>query len=368
MLIRGGETDRGLALLDEVMLSVTAGEVSAAIAGTVYCSVIEACFEICDLGRAQEWTGALTDWCASQPDVVPYGGHCLVRPAEIMLLHGVWPGAIDGRCARAIAFARLLNRQSDLLSPSASSVCSRSSRKRKGPIAAPARPADAHPPARVTRLAQGRVDAAGTAICVISETAEIVAPVRRFAACVEIQLTAGDPAAKSAAQDLAALEAAFETPYHALSSGPQAPSGWRKVTRSPRRGLRAGRRGSGAARGAVVRPAPRRRWLAYRALAIRHRAMALEAARRAFEAARWSLTSGAEQLAAPADRPPAGGLTTRELQVLRLVAHGKSNRAIAGELGISDKTVARHMSNIFTKLDLSSRAAATAYAFKLKLV
>jgi hypothetical protein len=61
-LIRLGDTARGVALLDEVMLSVTAGEVSAAIAGTVYYSVIEACFEICDLGRAQEWTGALTDW------------------------------------------------------------------------------------------------------------------------------------------------------------------------------------------------------------------------------------------------------------------------------------------------------------------
>ena len=64
----------------------------------------------------------------------------------------------------------------------------------------------------------------------------------------------------------------------------------------------------------------------------------------------------------------AGGLTPRELEVLRLIAHGKTNRAIAGELDISEKTVARHVSNIFTKLDLSTRAAATAYAFTHRLV
>jgi DNA-binding CsgD family transcriptional regulator len=92
------------------------------------------------------------------------------------------------------------------------------------------------------------------------------------------------------------------------------------------------------------------------------------------EAARRSFTQlGAVCDLARLDRPPAvpepaGGLTTRERQVLRLVASGKTNRAIADELAISEKTVARHISNIFTKLDLSSRAAATAYAFQHNLV
>ena len=62
------------------------------------------------------------------------------------------------------------------------------------------------------------------------------------------------------------------------------------------------------------------------------------------------------------------GLTQRELEVLRLLATGKTNRAIAAELVLSEKTVARHVSNIFTKLDLSSRAAATAYAYEHQLV
>jgi DNA-binding NarL/FixJ family response regulator len=64
----------------------------------------------------------------------------------------------------------------------------------------------------------------------------------------------------------------------------------------------------------------------------------------------------------------ASGLTPRELQVLRLVAAGKSNRSIATDLFLSEKTVARHMSNIFSKLGLSSRAAATAYAYEHDLV
>ena len=62
------------------------------------------------------------------------------------------------------------------------------------------------------------------------------------------------------------------------------------------------------------------------------------------------------------------GLTARELQVLRLVARGKTNKSIAGELSLSGKTVDRHVSNIFTKLDVPSRAAATAFAYEHQLI
>src|ERR671933_621596 len=64
----------------------------------------------------------------------------------------------------------------------------------------------------------------------------------------------------------------------------------------------------------------------------------------------------------------AGGLSAREIEVLRLLAAGKTNRAIATELVLSEKTVARHVSNIFVKLNLSSRSAATAYAYEHALV
>jgi DNA-binding CsgD family transcriptional regulator len=74
------------------------------------------------------------------------------------------------------------------------------------------------------------------------------------------------------------------------------------------------------------------------------------------------------RLARVAESPhPTGPLSRREIEVLKLVATGMTNRAIAAQLFISEKTVARHISNMFGKLGLSSRAEATAYAFKHRL-
>ena len=94
-LVRQGDLTRGLALLDEAMVAVTAGEVSPLNAGGVYCSVLEACGEIFDLQRAHEWTSALKRWCESQPDIVPYRAACLVRRAELLRLQGEWSDALD---------------------------------------------------------------------------------------------------------------------------------------------------------------------------------------------------------------------------------------------------------------------------------
>jgi tetratricopeptide (TPR) repeat protein len=119
-LIRMGKPREGVRLLDAAMVAVDAGEVSPLAAGDVYCSVIEGCLEVFDLRRAHEWTTALTRWCESQPDLVPYSGQCLVRRAEILQLHGAWP---DASVAAARACERLLQRRGHPASGSAFYQC-----------------------------------------------------------------------------------------------------------------------------------------------------------------------------------------------------------------------------------------------------
>jgi len=379
-LIRLGDPTRGMALLDEVMVAATADEVSPHVVGDIYCSVIDACQETYDLRRAQEWTAALVRWTASQPDVSPYRGSCLVRRAELLQLHGEWPDALEQAVRacdclagppvhRAIGAAWYRLAELHRLrgeAAQAEELYRKGSRWGRDP----------HPGLALLRLAQGRVDAAAVAIRrVIAEAAEPRRRAADLAAGVEILLAAGDTAAaRGAADELSRLADSLEAPY------------LRAMRAQARGAVLLGERQAQAALAALRDAAAGWRDLEapYETAQVRaliglaHRALGdedtaaveLDAARHAFAALGAAPDMRrVDQLMGQTESPEASDqLTTREVEVLRLVATGRTNRAIAERLGISEKTVARHVSNIFTKLDLSSRAAATAYAFQHDLL
>jgi DNA-binding NarL/FixJ family response regulator len=359
--------------VDETMVAVIAGELSPVVAGIVYCNTIAFCRDAYELRRAREWTEALTRWCEQQPDMVAHKGLCLVHRAEIMTLGGAWPEALEearrvgAQFTQGVLNERALGhaayRQAEVHRlqgrfDKAEAEYRNASRFGREP----------QPGLALMRLAQGKGDSAAGAIRrAVSETAP---PLRRAAllpAFVEILVATGEVAeARSASDELAAIaDAQASEALMALAA--QAESAVALA--------------EGDAPAALA--SARRAWQAWQDLgapyeAARARALIAQACARIGDADTAALERDAARdvffrLGATPDlarldslagkRPRADhGLTSREVDVLSLVARGNSNREIATALVISERTVARHMQNIFAKLGVSSRAAASVFA------
>ncbi len=379
VLVKCGRVGEGLALLDEAMVTAIAGELSPIATGIVYCGVILACEEIYELRRAQEWTTVLARWCEQQPDLVAFTGRCLVHRAQLMQLHGDWLDALEEAQRAGERFELSLNEaaaaKACYLRGEVHRLRGEFAEAEKSYREASRLGLEPQPGWALLRLAQGNADAAAAAIRrAIGETTDRLKRAGLLPAYAEILIAVGDlDEARLACAELeeiaaecnsamleaihgharGAVELAGGDAPNALVSLRRAAQAWKELEVPYE-----------AARARVVVGQACRELGDEDAFSLE-----LEAARGVFE--ELGAAPDLARVDALTGRAAAGathGLSPRELEVLRLVATGKSNRDIAGLLVISEHTVARHVQNIFTKLGVPSRTAAGAFAFEHDLV
>ena len=376
ILIDEGHWAEGLAALDEAMLFAVEGRLRPYSTGKVYCSLISACEALGDLRRAAEWSEATTRWAQRHPLAV-FPGLCRVHLASSLRTRGQWDEA-ERQAIRACDELVTLN----VASAAAGYAEIGEIRRRVGDLkgaedafrSAEQLSGQPQPGLAVLRLAQGNTDAA---VAIIGRALDDITWNRLgraglLPAQAQIAIAADDmPGAVAATEELESIAADFASP--ALIAAALSTRGRVQLASEDRAAC------------ATLRQAAERwhelgaphevataRMLQGTAL---RQAGDLDGAATAFEVAgvlfaQLGANSDLRSLSDLTNCPPElpAGLTRRECEVLRLVATGRTNRQIAVELFLSEKTIARHLSNIFTKIDVSSRSAATAFAYAHRLV
>lgn len=369
-LLKQGAVDEGMRLLDEAMLAVLHQQLRPEWAGNIYCHLMAACHEVADIQRANEWTEATERWLSHLPAAVLFTGICRVHRSQLLQTTGEWSRAEDEA-------VRVLRDLADLHVASVAEAQYQLGeiRRLRGDHEAAERAyararelgRDPQPGSALLQLAAGRTDAAQRTIDAALHVVSGDRPARAklCTAQLEIALAAGDlDTAARACAELESAAATYKTsgleaaalqwrgavalaehrPHEALPALRAACRRWRDV-HAP----------YDAARACMFLSA------AYDALGDTESSAAeLAAACKTFEALGASVDA---RIAADrsGERARPGGLTDRELQVLELVATGRTNREVAEELVLSEKTIARHLSNIFVKLDVSTRTEAAAH-------
>lgn len=384
-LIRLGCLADGLPLLDEAMVAATQSELSPLVAGLVYCNVIAACQQSYALDRAREWTAALSLWCNAQPQLVPFAGACHIHRSEVLQLSGNWAEAV----VEAKRASERLGDTNDVDAGNARYQQAELHRLRgehalaeQVYAAASERGRDPQPGLSLLRLAQGRIDAAAASMGrVLSAASDALTRARFLPAHVEIMLAAGKlDEARSSARELGTIADQFA--MEIITAIALHAHGTVTLAEGDAQGAIAPLRRAQAIwdRAGAPYPSARIRVVVAKGFAALgdHDGAALElsAAKKVFTelgalpdiAAIDALTTTPPTAVVTKRAEAEHNLSAREREVLLLVASGETNRAIAGRLFLSEKTIDRHVSNIFVKISVSTRAAATAWAYENGLV
>lgn len=377
--IRGGRVAEGLALLDESMSVLLAGGHSPIAFGHVYCTAIEGCQQIAELGRVSEWTAGLQRWCGAHPELVAFTGQCSLHRGQLLTAHGAFRDAVDEFDA-AIERYRAFGPHGAIglvayERGQALRILGEADRAADGFRLAREHGFDPQPGLAQLWVGEGEREAAERAARrLLAEARSPVARVRALPGATAVLLACGDTeAARAAADELdalardfgfdtlraqaasaaAAVEVAAGDPAGALPYARKARELWNRL--DDPYGAAMARATIGSALLALDDEESARTELEGASAALRALGAVPDA-----EAVEGRLARAAKALP--------GGLTAREGEVLRLVAAGRSNQQIAAALVISERTVARHLSNLFTKLGVGSRTAAAAYAYEHGLV